>query len=44
MMKNDVTEEKMQQAILLRQNGMSNRKIAEYTGVPYEGSVSVQEV
>lgn len=31
-----MTEEEMQQAILLRQNGMSNRKIAEYTGLPYE--------
>ena len=35
-MKNDMTEEKMQQVILLRNSGMSNRKIAEYTGVPYE--------
>ncbi|MGN1024508.1 MAG: RNA polymerase subunit sigma-70, partial [Lachnospiraceae bacterium] len=25
-----------QQAILLRKSGMSNRKIAEYTGIPYE--------
>jgi transposase len=33
MMKNDMTEEKMQQVILLRNSGMSNRKIAEYTGV-----------
>ena len=36
MKKNDQTEEKMEQVLLLRKSGMSNRKIAEYTGVSYE--------
>lgn len=36
MKKNDQAEEKMEQVLLLRKSGMSNRKIAEYTGVSYE--------
>lgn len=36
MKKNDQTEEKNEQVLLLRKSGMSNRKIAEYTGVSYE--------
>lgn len=31
-----IKDEALQQAILLRKSGMSNRKIAEYTGIPYE--------
>lgn len=31
-----IKDDALQQAILLRKSGMSNRKIAEYTGIPYE--------